>query len=368
MRQPVKINQKKNPDKPDLSIIIPFAGEYPQVLFTIQAVAQSLLCTGVSFEILAVDNYCDELTKQWDTANVRAATAINKEIRKKIEDKKEMKGIGPEDFKIGFDLVPKCHQENKSGDAIKAAAGHNKWLRYFDFPGWLSHWECKRLACQEAKADTFLFLDAHTVPTAGIDKMFQAYEYFRTDGSFHMPLTYKILEWRRLIYKHVIENDFWGYSFTSFPSVHDSMDREPVEVPCMSTCGMMISREIYEAIGGWPKKMTAYGGGENFMNYALAVCGFKKWIFPPVTLFHHGEKRDYHYTFDGIVWNRLVSHYLFGGKEIAEKLALKQRGAERVIRTFLANIYAMEIYQTHRNIIKANTKIDLLKWRKQWEV
>ena len=67
--------------KPDLSIIIPFAGEYPQVLFTVQSIAESLHGK-IDFEIIVVDNYCKELETQWATARKRVAdsliqTAIN---------------------------------------------------------------------------------------------------------------------------------------------------------------------------------------------------------------------------------------------------------------------------------------------------
>lgn len=355
----------KEENKPELSIIIPFAGEYPQVLFTIQAVAQSLLTTGLDFEILAVDNHCMELEQQWQTANTKASYAVMEAMNERSPDSEIPRHfVSVPDFKKGLDQVPRCHQSNKAGEAIKAAAKGNPWLRYIAFDGWLSHWECKRIACEEAKADTFLFLDAHVVPSAGIDKMYHAYQYFRGDGTFHMPLTYKILEWRKLIYKLVIENDFWGYSFTGY---QPTPENQPLEVPCMSTCGMMISREIYDSVGGWPKYMLAYGGGENFINYALSYCGYNKWIFPAITLHHHGEKRDYHYTFDGQVWNRMVAHYLFGGKDILEKMLIHQKGRPEVLDRFKRQIYSNHHYKKHRDIIKENGGIDLMKWRADWE-
>jgi glycosyltransferase involved in cell wall biosynthesis len=47
----------------ELSVIIPFCNEYPQILFTIQSIAQELR-DRVDFEIIAVNNYCDEVEKQ----------------------------------------------------------------------------------------------------------------------------------------------------------------------------------------------------------------------------------------------------------------------------------------------------------------
>ena len=47
----------------DLSVIIPFVNEYPQVMFTIRNIAEELR-DRVDFEIIAVNNYCDEVKAQ----------------------------------------------------------------------------------------------------------------------------------------------------------------------------------------------------------------------------------------------------------------------------------------------------------------
>jgi len=347
--------------KPDLSVIIPFAGEYPQVLFTVQAIAESLHGK-IDFEIIVIDNHCKELEGQWKVARTRVAeslirTAINSEA-----------WFSDQDI---LDLVPglKCMQDaNKSGEALKASAGGNPWLKYMTFDKYLSHWECKRLACLEAKADTFLFIDAHCVPSNHIAEMYDCYDQnYRNVASFHMPLTYKILEWRRLVYKLVIKDDFYGYSFTTFPGVKDC-NEEPVEVPCMSTCGMMLSREMYDRIGGWPKGMGAYGGGENFMNYALSVIGAPKYIYPPITLHHHGEKRDYHSTYDGTVFNRLLAHFLFGGLEKLDLLITATKGNPETLKKMKQSILDNPTHMDHRATIKKNTLTTIDTWAEDWGV
>lgn len=333
----------------DLSIIVPFAGEYPQALFTVQSIAQSLIGK-IDFEIIVVDNHCDELEIQWNNAKAKVARSL-------IIDGKNM---SYEDIMSCFDRLPP-KMSTKSSDAFKASEKGNEWLRYMKFDERLSHWECKRLACEAAKSDTFLFIDAHCVPSTGIDKMFEDYKGLRGFGSLHMPLTYKILEWHKLIYKMVVEKSFYGYSFTSFKDLDYIYN-----VPCMSTCGMMISREIYDKIGGWPKGMFAYGGGENFMNYALAVCGFEKFIYPFVTLHHHGEGRDYHYTYDGTLFNRLLAHYLFGGLDKLNALLAVSKGKPQVLKMMADDILDNEDTQNHRKLIKQNTENDLDEWVDSW--
>lgn len=347
--------------KKDLSVIIPFAGEYPQVLFTVQAMA-SVLKDKLDFEIIVIDNDCQELRDQWMIARMRAANQLNQletvteqDIDKLIPSLSVMSGKDDKGAE-------------KSAKSFFAAAGpgKNEWLTYMKFNEWLSHWECKRIACENAKADTFLFVDAHTIPTNGIPEMFDEYNKgFNEVSSFHMPLTYKIMEWRRMAYKMVIEKNFYGYSLTGFPSEKDH-NSVPVEVPVMSTCGMMLSRQVYDRIGGWPKYFRAYGGGENFMNYALAVTGHKKFIYPGVTLFHHGEKRDYHSTYDGTLWNKLVAHYLFGGVEKLENLANSSKGKKEVLKMMVNDIKSISEYLCQRRVIKENTVIHVDDWAEEW--
>ena len=48
---------------PELSVIMPFCNEYPQNMFTIQNIAQELR-DRVDFEIIAIDNFCEEVQAQ----------------------------------------------------------------------------------------------------------------------------------------------------------------------------------------------------------------------------------------------------------------------------------------------------------------
>lgn len=345
----------------DLSIIIPFVGEYPQVLFTIQATAQSLLQSdNIDFEIIAVDNWCDESKEQ---ANKSAISAISKTKQCWDENILTPQAI----FDIHKSIYPTY--DNPSGASIKACARGNDWLKYVKYEDRLSHWQAKRVGVENSEGDILLFMDAHCIPN-GIEEMF--YEYtklpkrtgldydYKFKGTLHMPLTYKILEWRKLIYKMKIEQDyFFHYSFTGFRE-----DRDSYEVPCMSTCGMMISREIYDAVGGWPTGLGIYGGGENFMNYTLSVCGYKKFIYPNATLFHHGEKRDYHWIYDDHVKNRMIAHYLFGGISLLKNFVSISKGRPVVLDRLAAE--AIDEHREQREKIKSIQRYSIYEWVKNW--
>lgn len=347
-----------------LSIIIPFVGEYPQVLFTIQATAQMLIEKKTPFEIIAVNNYCQGVQRQ-------AIGIAEKHGRLAHERFKATKPGEVTRYWVD-ELFQVCKDipgtfEDRSGPAVQACAGKNPWLKYVAYDDRLSHWQAKAAGVKEASFDTLLFMDAHVVPTANIHEMYMEYRFGKNDngfywdmGTMHFPLTYKILEWHKLIYKLVFDQPhFWTYSFTGFRQAN-----KPYEVPCMSTCGMMIGRHIYEMIGGWPVGLGIYGGGENFMNYTLAVTGYKKFIYPHATLFHHGDKRDYHYMYDDMIFNRMVAHYLFDGERGVRLFEQNSKGRPAVLKQLREQ--AIEMHQAQRRKIKSIQKYDIHEWAKPW--
>jgi len=304
-----------------LSIIMPFCNEFPQLMFTVQAVAQSLLGR-VDFELIAINNYCEEVKAQ------------NRE-------------------------------QDKGGETIKACQRGNKWLKYLEYTDKLSHWQSKNLGVQHSTGDILWFVDAHCAISR--DGLFDMFHYYiknqdRLNGTIHLPLTYKILEWHRLIYKLAgeIEQGNLHYSFTGYRAAD-----EPYEVPCMSTCGMMISREIYDKLGGWPVELGIYGGGENFINYTLAVLGMKKWIMTGGgTLFHHGEKRGYHWNGDDMIRNRFIANYMFGGDKWLSLMKENRKGRKEVLTKIYEDVKAT--CKKHREFIKTKQVISIEEWLNKW--
>lgn len=310
-----------------LSVIIPFVNEYPQIMFTIQSIAQSLLGR-IDFEIMAIENWCKEVSEQVVDGKPRV--------------------------------------RDKGGDAVKACSGKlNKWLRYYNYSDTLSHWQAKNLGVRESTGDILWFCDAHCVVSRDVVyDMFRHYcgnqEYL--NGSLHPPVSYKILESRKLIYKLVSRPEIGelSYSFTGFRA-----SEEPYEVSCMSTCGMMISREIYDKLGGWPRELGIYRGGEHFINFVLAVLGMKKHIYPNGVLFHHGEKRGYHWNYDNSVKNRMIANYMFGGRKWLEIMKNNTKGRKNVLQSIADNV--IRTCGEHRNFIKGQQKLTIEEWLAKWE-
>ncbi len=302
---------------PELSVIVPFCNEHPQVLFTIQSIAQELIGR-VDFEILAVDNYCDQVKAQ---------------------------GRDPDG----------------GGTSVEACSKGNPWLKYLKYTDKLSHWQAKNHAVHNSSGSILWFCDAHCVVSR--DSLYNMLQYYRANhdelnGTIHLPLTYKILEWRRLIYKLVnnLNRGEIAYSFTGFPGAA----REPFSVACMSTCGMMMTRELYDELGGWPVELGIYGGGEHFINFALAVMGKTKTIYPSGPLFHHGDKRGYEWNYNDYTRNRTIASYMFGGKTLAEKFIDHRKGNPDVLQSILSDVLSK--CREHRERIKKHQVIRIEEW------
>ena len=301
----------------ELSVIVPFVNEYPQVIFTLQSIAQDLR-DRVDFEIIAVDNSCKEIETQG-------------------------------------------RQIDKSAGVVAGSTGVSPWLKSLKYEDKLSHWQAKNLAVSHSSGRFLWFCDAHCI--VGRDALYNMFRYYsdhheELNGTLHLPLTYKILESRRLIYKLVNNIESSGevaYSFTPL-----RRDDGPFRVPCMSTCGMMMTRGLYDDLGGWPKELGIYGGGEHFINFTLAVLGRAVNIFPGPPLFHHGEKRGYHWNGDDYTRNRTIATYMFGGEALARKFMAHRKGDRRTLDNILTDVFSR--CKDHRVHIKSRQKMSIEEW------
>lgn len=330
-----------------LAVIVPYVQEWPQIAFTLRSIHEDLL--GIDHEIIAVDNFCEQAHNQ--TQNMGAAIDRG-HSRIEIAGKVMVPEWSGEEGKF--------HQS-----AIEAQAGHLPWLTYLKYTDKLSHWNSKRVACEASDAEIFLFCDSHVVP--GRDSLRKLYDYYGQNwyglnGSLHLPLSYHILEQKRLIYKLVYERGLLGYSFSGYRD-----EPEPYEVPCMSTCGMMIHRNYLEGLGGWPRELGIYGGGENFMNAAMAVTGLKKWIMPGTILHHHGDKRGYHWEWLDHKRNQAIAMFLAAGRKGLMKYMENLKGFDRHHDLFIELAdEIMCLCAAQRRRIENNTQIELEEWVDKW--
>ena len=135
----------------------------------------------------------------------------------------------------------------------------------------------------------------------------------------------------------------------------------------MSTCGMMITKNLYHELGGWPIELGIYGGGENFLNFSMAVLGKKVNIMVGDALHHHGDKRGYSWNFDDHLRNKFIATYCFGGIDFVTLFAKNSRGDEKQKRNILDSVLKNKKCIEHRKLIKSKQVISIKDWWDSWQ-
>jgi len=306
-----------------LSIIVPYIDEYPMIHFTVCGLRCELEQSNIDWEIIAIAN------KNTDKGY------------KKICD------------------IAKPHKRITS-------------LKYDEK---LSHWNAKNFGIQHSSGDVLFFIDSHCLLAK--DSLINMYKYYteheeELHGTLHLPILYMSeLNGRELEYKLVanITDDkkmVGGNNKNSPHNLHYNFtrirNRNVHRISCTSTCGMMISRKLLvDELGMWPKALGIYGGGENFINFTLAVMGYHINVFSsPNSLHHFAEKRNYSWHYDCWIKNRIVAAYMNGGKKWAKIYALNAKGR----RTVLERMYneVLEECSEHREFIKPKIKTTPQEW------
>lgn len=334
-----------------VSIIVPFVNEWPQIIFTIRAIKEQMEQSRFDYEIICIDNYCEEVHAQHSPPDRgHNHYVLNKQ------------NLG----RYGIDPEKKKKATKQIGHIMAQSRVNGHWLKCFEYDSRLSHWNAKNLGVEKSTGDFLLFLDAHVMPSHNL--LSDALDEFldlsmgHPHCTLHLPLSYHILEEKRLMYKLIYEpkNGVVHYSFTSMPTVS-----EIIEVPCMSTCGMIMAKSTFDKLGGWPEGMGIYGGGENYINYMQAVLGFKKFLYPHGCLHHHGDHRKYSFNWTDYHRNRLIATYLYGGSDMADKY---QVGLGNNNGTKIMQRQALEAATAHQKKMSHLTfEVELEVWVKQWE-
>ena len=322
-----------------LSVIMPFVNE-AWAAFTLQSLILELEQSDFEWEIICINNWCERVANQViNSEPPRTRVELNQFIYK---------------------------TDDRWGQKMQGLCAVRSNTIYVEFTDKLSHWNAKNAGVERSTGDILFFIDAHCLITQG--RLRQMYECYvenadEIHGSLHLPIAYLGANaGQSLIYKPVMtpEKGEYHYSFTRYRT-----SNHPYTVPCMSTCGMMLSKEIFNNLGGWPKELGIYSGGEHFMNFTLAVLGYNKVIFPGLPLYHEGkERRGYSSDASDMIRNRFIATYMYGGDDLLELYAKYSKGRPNVKEMYVEEI--KNKCHTQRSMIALSQKCYIDYWWKGW--
>ncbi len=352
--------------KNKLSIIMPFAGEYPQNIFTVMSIYNQLVDTPIEWELIAVNNWCGQVAGQPDY--IEKCPECNHQWKVTRADANSHR--------------PPYKNPDPGGSRMRSYSAIHPWLKYVEYKDKLSHWNAKNAGVAASTGDILFFIDAHcALPPNTLSDAYSHYakHHKSLNGTLHLPIAYFLeLPHERLIYKLVAKPEIalYHYSFTrlnTFFAVWQKKRKDghtavpkSIKVPCMSTCGMLMTRELFDLLGGWPKELGIYGGGENFINFTLAIMNKSVNIFMGRPLHHYAEKRGYNWYYTDHKRNQIIATYLFGGPERARMFSrhckLDRKTAEKTVEGVIDSC------QDHRAHVQQSQTQTIEEWYSQWEV
>lgn len=329
------------------SVIIPHYHEHPQLIFTLQSLLYEL-----EGGVIEYDN-----SKNWEIVLIDNADKSQHEHRE-LDTSKYIK------MKHDAGLLPNVVS-----------------LHYTDC---LSHWQAKNFGCNSTLPyGTFLFLDAHVMIKKGVlNEMWKTFSQLPKKSTLHLPISY-MLEPRyshELCYElvHNLDKGIIDYRFKKWDRFKDENaqrveDTFISEVPCMSTCGMMIDKQtFFDVYRGWPTSLGNYSGGEHYINFVGALLGIKHYIACLDPVHHYAAPRAYNLNYNDVYRNRAIVMFLVGGEPFLAKYLDHLRSltigkiSPRMINKLQIEIPSIPELKERREHIECNSVTTLEKWIQQW--
>jgi hypothetical protein len=371
----------------ELSVIIPFANEGSNVVFTVQALMEELngFC---KYEIILVDNMSDWYIE----------CKVKNEFVPWMENKERPYPVRSRAY---FIAPP---ESKKAGSRISTQFFKNGPCKYFTWDVKPGHWNAKNKGIMESRGKYLFFLDAHCIMNRdGVRHMIQFLREHEGEkiGGIHSYINY-MLDARSLEYKPQ-KDKFFGYQFCTHQKEEYWLDRngtevevsdeirlvtraqmnppdfkrgsswqdrygsdpvvgphllpdekglflnpmwpkryvrfptKPYEVCIISTCGMMCPRTVIQELGPWHPEYGIYCGGEGGMVLKQATCGYGHYIQPKAICWHWAEKRGYIWNWTDHVRNEFIAAYTCGGDRALD-FCVEHRGKKEAILKIAADV------------------------------
>lgn len=296
-----------------LSIVIPYCYEYPDLYYTIRAVMIQLEGK-LEYEIILVDNNIEE--KERHTKN----------LEKIFKDDNRFKFI---------------HYSNK-----------------------LSHSNSLRVGIDKAEADIIFQLDAHVLfEDEAIISMYN--DYTKRDINTCSMNLLQDMKLRKNNHEWIFapnfnfdsDNAWYGWKYLDIEEFNIS---HPFRAPACSACGLMVSKHLIKNIlKNYPKEIGNYYGEEQFFAFSMAVLG-KNILYYPKKLYHFSLTKYYAPRKRDIMNNTAIGIFIATGERHLKNFLFSQKIKHK--KDMRKEIINAEENIKHRQHIEKQQVWDLDEW------
>ena len=308
------------------SIIIPHCNDYPHIWFTVQTMLEMLRHSFfMNAEIIVVENG----SSGEDLRLVRrlmGATDNNDKPRKT-----PLPGP-PKMFARKYIEIP--HQlHSKPAINLGAWASEGEYLAFFD-----SHSGCSRDFFEVATK----FMDDN--PNVAI---------------LHSPIVWSGFHpYRRgRQYKLHLKDRFWGGWRA------EKLSDEPYPVAASGNTGMVMRRDAFMRMKGFPSMLRQYGGGEPYIDLLAWMFGYEVYSHPDLLTYHFSLCRSRRYDRNWMTFFRNVclAAYICGGEKYSKPLLDRavESQPKRRLKYKLLYLEALKYGKIRRGYVEKNAEYTL---------
>ena len=242
--------------------------------------------------------------------------------------------------------------------------------KFIEIPHQLHSKPAMNIAAYLAEGEYLAFFDSHA---------FGDRDFFKTAADFlddnpnvavlHSPISWS--GWhtspnvRGHQYKLKLEDRFWGAWRAHRKS------ENPYPIGASGNTGMVIRRDAYYHMKGFPSMLRQYGGGEPYIDILTWMFGYEVYVHPQMHCYHFAlaRSRDYARSWMTFFRNVCLSAYICGGEKYSKPLlnnALEDH-PDRKIKYIMLYNEALKFGRLRRKFVKENAKYTLDEVQELWK-
>jgi len=158
-------------------------------------------------------------------------------------------------------------------------------------------------------------------------------------------------------YKLKLDNNFWGVWRAA------RLSEEPYPIGASGWAGVVVRKDDYMEMKGFPSMLRQYGGGEPYMDLLAWMFGKEVWLHPQLHCYHFSlcRSRDYPRSSSTFFRNVILVSYVCGGEKYSKPLLEKalEEHPNMKVRYHMLYREALKYGKLRRRFVEKNAKYTL---------